>query len=232
MTKFLKVGLSVLALSAASSLQQLSHAQVAGGPAPSVFKVVPTPNIRAFPFHSDLDAVSASSATDIWAVGQSGLHFDGKKWTAFALPQIAGDLTSRISGVADLAPNNVWSVGDINISQQNPNQIIERYDGTLWSVSPGPNFQPTDQPSLEGLTAISATDMWAAGSILTTIGGFPSAFPLFEHYDGTAWTSTIDESNLNGFILGISARATNDVWAVGDIALEVTFIEHYDGTSW
>ena len=232
MTKFVKVGLSVLALSAASSLQQLSHAQVAGGPATSVFKVVPTPNIRAFPFHSDLDAVSASSATDIWAVGQSGVHFDGKKWTAFALPQIAGDLTSRISGVADLAPSNVWSVGDINISQQNPNQIIEHYDGTQWSVSPGPNFQPTDQPSLEGLTAISATDMWAAGSILTTIGGFPSAFPLFEHYDGTAWTSTIDETNLNGFILGISARATNDVWAVGDIALQATFIEHYDGTSW
>jgi hypothetical protein len=137
MTKLSKVGLFVLALSATSSMQQLSHAQVAEAPSSPIFKVVQTPNIRQFPFHSDLDAVSASSASDIWAVGQSGLHFDGQKWTPFALPEIAGDLTSRISGVADLAPNNVWSVGDINIGQQNPNQIIEHFDGTKWSVSQG-----------------------------------------------------------------------------------------------
>jgi hypothetical protein len=232
MPKLRKVSLFVLALSAASSLQQLAHAQVAEAPATSIFKVVRTPNIRPFPFHSDLDAVSASSASDIWAVGQSGIHFDGQKWTAFALPEIAGDLTSRLSGVADLAPDNVWGVGDININQQNPNQIIEHFDGTTWRVSPGPTFQPTDQPSLEGLTAISATDMWAGGSILTTIGGFPSAFPLFEHFDGTSWTATIDESNLNGFMFGISARATNDVWAVGTVGLGATFVEHYDGTAW
>jgi hypothetical protein len=237
MTKYTRIGLFVITLSAASSLQQLSHAQVAEAPASSVFaasifKVVQTPNVRPFPFHSDLDAVSASSASDIWAVGQSGVHFDGQKWTAFVLPEIAGDLTSRISGVADLAPNNVWSVGDINISQQNPNQIIEHFDGTKWSVSPGPQFQPSDQPGLEGLTAISATDMWAGGSILTTIGGFQEAFPLFEHFDGTSWTATIDESNLNSFMFGISAQATNDVWAVGTVALGATFIEHFDGTAW
>jgi hypothetical protein len=232
MTKLIKVGLFVVALSAASSLHQLLHAQVAEAPASSIFKVVRTPNIRRFPFHSDLDAVSASSASDVWAVGQSGVHFNGQKWTAFALPHIAGDLTSRLSGVADLAPDNVWGVGDININQQNPNQIIEHFDGAKWSVSPGPAFQPSDQPSLEGLTAISATDMWAAGSILTTIGGVPMAFPVFEHFDGTSWIATIDESNLGSFMFGVSARATNDVWAVGTVAVGATFIEHFDGTAW
>ena len=231
-TKLIKGGLFLLALSAASSLQQLSYAQIAEAPGSSIFKVVRTPNIRPFPFHSDLAAVSASSGSDIWAVGQSGVHFDGLTWTAFALPDIAGDLTSGISGVADLAPNNVWSVGNIHINEQNPNQIIEHFDGTKWSVSPGPSFQPTDQPTLEGLTAISATNMWAAGAILTTIGGFPSLFPLFEHFDGTSWTATIDESTLNGFIFGISADATNDVWAVGTVSLGATFIEHFDGTAW
>jgi hypothetical protein len=232
MTKLSKVGLFVLALSATSSMQQLSHAQVAEAPSSPIFKVVQTPNIRQFPFHSDLAAVSASSASDIWAVGQSGVHFDGKKWTAFALPDIAGDLTSGITGVADLAPNNVWSVGNININQQNPNQIVEHFDGTKWRVSQGPPFQSSDQPSLQGLTAVSATDMWAAGSILTVIGGFPEAFPLFEHFDGTSWTATIDESNLNNFLFGVSGDATNDVWAVGTAALGATFIEHFDGTSW
>lgn len=232
MIKLIKGGLFLLALSAASSLQQLSYAQIAEAPASSIFTVVHTPNIRPFPFHADLAAVSASSGSDIWAVGQSGVHFDGLTWTAFALPHIAGDLTSGITGVADLAPNNVWSVGNINIGEQNPNQIIEHFDGTRWSVSHGPSFQPTDQPHLEGLTAISATNMWAAGAILTTIGGFPSLFPLFEHFDGTSWTATIDQSTLNGFIFGISADATNDVWAVGTLSLGGTLIEHFDGTAW
>jgi hypothetical protein len=232
MTKYIRIAFFVIAVAASSSLPQRLQAQVGEAPASSVFKVVQTPNIRAFPFHSDLDAVSASSASDIWAVGESGVHFDGEKWSAFALPDIAGDLTSWLSGVADLAPDNVWGVGVINVSQQNPNQIIEHFDGSKWSVSAGPSFQPSDQPSLDGLTAISATDMWAAGSILTTIGGFPEAFPLFEHFDGTSWTATIDESNLDSFMSGVSADATNDVWAVGSIALGATFIEHFDGTAW
>ena len=231
-TKLIKGGLFLLALSAASSQQQLSYAQIAEAPASSIFTVVHTPNIRPFPFHSDLAAVSASSGSDIWAVGQSGVHFDGLRWTAFALPQIAGDLTSGITGVADLAPNNVWSVGNINIGEQNPNQIIEHFNGTRWSVSPGPSFQPTDQPTLEGLTAISATDMWAAGAILTTINGSQFLFPLFEHFDGTSWTATMDELTLNGFLFGISADATNDVWAVGTLSLGGTLIEHFDGTAW
>src|SRR4029077_5115288 len=129
-TNLIKGGLFLLALSAASSLQQLSYAQIAEAPGSSIFKVVRTPNIRPFPFHSDLAAVSASSGSDIWAVGQSGVHFDGLTWTAFALPDIAGDSTSGITGVADLAPNNVWSVGNIHIGEQNPHQIIEHFDGT------------------------------------------------------------------------------------------------------
>jgi hypothetical protein len=214
-------------------MPQALEAQAAQAPASSIFKVVPTPNIRAFPFHSDLATVSASSGNDIWAVGQSGVHFDGTKWTAFAMPHIAGDLTSGLTGVADLAPNNVWAVGNINISQANPNQIIEHFDGTKWSVSPGPVFKPTDQPALDGVSAISPTDMWATGSILTLIGGSQFAFPLFEHFDGTSWTATIDESNLDCFMFGISALATNDVWAVGDVgAVSGTFVEHFDGTSW
>ncbi len=198
----------------------------------SVFKFVPTPNVRAFPFHSDLYAVAASSSNDIWAVGQSGIHFDGKQWSAFALPLVAGDGTSQLTGVADLASNDVWAVGNINIGEANPNQVIEHFNGAKWSVSPGPQFLPTDQPALQGLTATSATDMWAAGSILTLINGEPSAFPMFEHFDGASWTATIDEANSNCFMFGVSALASNDVWAVGNVALAATFIEHFDGAAW
>ena len=49
----------------------------------STFKVVPTPNENT---NNNLLAASASSPNDIWAVGQSTIHFDGTKWTPFQLP--------------------------------------------------------------------------------------------------------------------------------------------------
>jgi hypothetical protein len=229
----LSVVLLPLVLAAMAFHDFAAHAQTTEAPATSIFKVVPVPNIRAFPFHSDLSAVSASSATDIWAVGQSGVHFNGTKWTAFVLPDIAGDLTSGLTGVADLAPNNVWAVGNVDIDEPNPNQVIEHFDSTKWSVSPGPSFTATDQPDLQGVAAISSTDMWATGWILALIDGSQFAFPLFEQFDGSSWTATIDESNPNCFMFGISALATNDVWAVGDVgAVSGTFTEHFDGTGW
>src|SRR5260370_40381475 len=95
MIKLIKGGLFLLARAAASSLQQLSYAQIAKAPASSIFTAVRTPNIRPCPFHADLAAVSASSGSDIWAVGQSGVHFNARAWNAVALPLIAGVWTSR-----------------------------------------------------------------------------------------------------------------------------------------
>ena len=64
------------------------------------------------------------------------------------------------------------------------NQVIEHFDGSKWRLFPGPKFQSTDQPALESLTAVSPSDMWAAGFILTN--NRQSLFPLFEHFDGTS----------------------------------------------
>ena len=56
----------------------------------SAFKVVPTPNGHPKPFQNDLHSVSASSTSDIWAVGFDGtggfasniIHFNGTTWTS------------------------------------------------------------------------------------------------------------------------------------------------------
>jgi hypothetical protein len=64
----------------------------------------------------------------------------------------------------------------------NTNQVIEHYNDSKWSIFPGPTFQQGDQPSLESLTAISLSDMWAGGFIMTN--GGQALFPLFEHFDG------------------------------------------------
>jgi hypothetical protein len=127
-----------------------------------------------------------------------------------------GDNTSKLEGVVDFAPNNVWAVGLTRTSLGNCNQVIEHFDGSKWNLFPGPKLQSTDQPALESLTAVSASDMWAAVFILTNNG--QSLFSLFEHFGGTSGKAfeTFDQG---AAIYGVSADTTNDVWARGNVGV-------------
>jgi hypothetical protein len=189
----------------------------------SIFQRVPTPNENP---DNELFAVSASSPSDIWAVGESAIHYDGAKWTAFPVPTILGDNTGSLLGVADISPTQAWAVG--NGTQ---GQVIEQWDGAAWSVFPSPPFNaPGESAILLAMTAISANDIWALGN-LTDDGVSEN---LFEHWDGAAWTPTIVA--LRGIPTAASSDATNDVWAVGFAGLSAIegkpFVAHYDGTVW
>jgi hypothetical protein len=193
----------------------------------SIFHVVPTPNGNHGVRNNSLSAVSAASPSDIWAVGQTTIHFDGTQWTAFDAPLITGENTSNLNGVVDISPTEAWAVGVVNTGEVNPGQVIEQWNGTQWSEYEGPTFNPGDDPSLFGMTAVSATDIWAVGTLLT--GDTQLLEALFEHWDGTAWTAKT--GHFYGFFQGVSADAANDIWAVG-YSNDVTFSEHYDGKNW
>ncbi len=199
-------------------------------PAGSLFKAVPTPNEN---FDSGLLAASASSPNDIWAVGQSTIHFDGTKWTAFPAPMIKGDNTGNLGGVVDISPTLAWAAGTVNIGEANPGQVIERWDGTKWNVFLGPAFAPGDQPSIFAMAHTSPNDVWAIGSLLSDDGQILNY--LFEHWDGKVWTQTNMISG-DAFLLGASADTTNDAWAVGFSGPEndssQTLALHWNGTSW
>jgi len=201
----------------------VSHAQN------SIFKAVSTPNEN---FNYDLFACSASSPSDIWAVGEEAIHFDGTSWTAVEVPMIKGT-TSELNGVFDISPTEAWAAGIINIGEGNPNQVIEKWDGTQWSIFPGPTFGSGDEPSLFGMSGTSASDIWAVGFLLAGDGNALEA--LFEHFDGTEWTAT-EVADGTPFLLSVSADATNDAWAVGYneavIDEDATLAMHWNGTAW
>jgi hypothetical protein len=203
-----------------------------GTPAPthaqSIFTVVPTPNGHHGTRNNALQAVAASSPSDIWAVGQTTIHFDGTKWTAFPAPMIDGDNTSYLDGVVDISPTEAWAAGIVGIGTASPGQVIERWDGAQWSVFPGPAFGSGEQHSIYGMTSVSANNIWAVGAMLVNNQTLEA---LFEHWDGAAWTA--HTGTFYGFFRGVSADAPNDIWAVGYSGLNfVTFSEHYDGASW
>jgi hypothetical protein len=197
--------------------------------ASSIFQVVHTPNEN---FNNGLQAASASSPTDIWAVGQATIHYDGTTWTAYPAPEIKGDNTSYLGGVVDISPTLAWAGGTVGIGLGNPGQVIEQWNGTEWSVYPGPKFAKGDQPSIKAMASTSANDIWAIGSLL--VDG-QALFFLFEHWDGTQWTATEVDSG-DAFLLGASADATNDAWAVGFNGPEndtsATLAMHFNGSSW
>src|ERR1700733_14493629 len=132
----------------------------------SIFKVVPTPNENT---NNNLLAASASSPNDIWAVGQSTIHFDGTKWTAFPAPFIDG-VDNFLTGVVDVSPTLAWAVGNVSEGENPFQQVIEQWDGKEWSVFPGPNFPPNSQAALFGMASTSASDIWAVGSFADAAG--------------------------------------------------------------
>ncbi|MGD0990311.1 MAG: hypothetical protein ABR874_21065 [Candidatus Sulfotelmatobacter sp.] len=204
--------------------------RASGPPAKSPFQIVTTPNEnQPYPKENYLLSVSASSSTDIWSVGASTIHYDGTNWTAFPAPDMPGNGSNLLNGVADVSPDNVWAVGYINFqivgAYQSP--IVEHFDGTSWSVFPSPQFPAPQTAELNSITAISANDIWAGGEEFED----PYAFPLLEHFDGTSWTQYSPPVS-NCIVRGISADSTDDIWAVGSTLGGGTCTLHYNGSAW
>jgi hypothetical protein len=159
------------------------------------------------PATTGLDGVAALASNDVWAVGGAQiLHWNGIAWSVVSSPQGFYDLQS----VAAVSASDVWAVG----YQEVPSgegyyyyPLVEHWDGSSWSVvGSATGF---GQGYLFGVTAASATSVWAVGDI----GGLSFA----EKWDGTQWihvpTPNVGTSN-NTF--QAVAENSGNVWAVGE----------------
>jgi hypothetical protein len=113
--------------------------------------------------------------------------------------------------------------------------------GSPWAIVSSPNASTTSVSNnvLAGVSALSDSDVWAVGYFSSSNGGAIN-HTLAEHWNGTAWSivPTPNDGTLGSQLLGVSALADNDVWAVGNFSTSTTasggrtLIEHYDGTAW
>jgi len=167
-----------------------------------------------------LSAVSADSANDVWAVGESGnggppiLHFDGTNWSL-----VASHPDIEATSVTALSPTNVWAVGTVGVFANHKTHrqpAIEHWDGMSWSIvpSPNPNKVPTDDSFLNGIEAISANDIWAVGQLNASSS---SPATLTEHWDGTNWKiiNSPNPGNFSNGLSGVTALSDGTVTAVG-----------------
>src|SRR5580698_2857238 len=197
----------------------------------SIFQVVPTPDQNTI--NNQLFAAAASSPNDIWAVGHTVIHFDGNEWSTVPAPGINGDFSNELLGVVDISPTLAWAVGNLGqVGNQlmPPQQVIEQWNGTKWTIFPGPKFPPDSQAIVQSITSTSANDIWAVGNFSFKKKGFQ----LFEHFNGTAWTAeVVPQTNIQE-PLSVSADAPTDAWAVGQQSGDPikTFATHWNGTNW
>jgi hypothetical protein len=216
---------------------------------------VATPNLVHF--DEKLNAVSAATATDVWAVGSTNrtgfahtdplaAHWDGKSWTFVPTPVTTGGTKSILFGVANLSGGNAWAVG----RSAGNRALVEHWDGTAWTIVPTPDpvvpvgdtFTGT---TLTAVSARSANDIWAVGYATGLKGTNADMFTLTMHWNGSAWTivpspnpAVPTPAGTSQALNGVVEIAPNDVWAVGGTS-DVSGFQparpiamHFDGGAW
>src|SRR6185312_744782 len=92
---------------------------------------------------------------------------------------------SGFSDVVTVSKNDVWAVGSTATSFSGPSRaLVEHFDGRSWSLVAIPSTSGT---TLNSITALSATDVWAVG------GGHTL------HWDGHTWSASADPTDLQLF---------------------------------
>lgn len=186
------------------------------------WSVVPTPRLVLLPdTGGELQAIAASSASDVWAVGEVAAtgsvagngrilieHWDGRRWHVVVGPKTGP--RGYLTGVTALSTTDAWAVG------YNPNfPLFEHWDGrhwhlvSRWPVSIRAGRGPFGTGSLSGVAARSSTDVWAVG-----VSGSRTRV---EHWNGTRW-SLVPSPNRTAGWNGLNAvwvGASGDAWAVG-----------------
>jgi hypothetical protein len=179
-----------------------------------------------------LQAISATSPSDVWAAGTVGgfsshnliEHFDGTSWSVVPSPTVSPAPSHDILfAVSADAANDAWAVGTAGRGDNLADEVLH-WDGTAWKVTTAAAGM-----TISGIKALSPTNVWAVGTRLDL--ATHSMVASIEHFDGTAWTIVTSPAPANSSLKGIAAASANDIWAVGQVG-QSTFAEHFDGTTW
>jgi hypothetical protein len=144
---------------------------------------------------------------------------------------------AHLIGVATLSRSDVWAVGYTEAATAG---LILHWDGTAWSreleQSPGRH----GEEAFDGVSAESATDVWAVGS-KTGDAGSGSGVGISEHWDGSTWTSVPVPAPAGAetyYLASVATIAPDDAWAVGAYDPTGTgdssypLVVHWNGARW
>jgi hypothetical protein len=142
----------------------------------TAWSVVPSPDpgVRPDYYSGDfLTAVSASSPSAIWAVGEYEsrgrtktliVHWNGTAWTRVPSPN-PGDprITGSLHAVAATSAASAWAAGCTSNGPDHQSLILH-WNGAAWTQAASPN--PGGRGNLAAIAASSPANAWAVGQLL------------------------------------------------------------------
>jgi hypothetical protein len=136
-------------------------------------------------------------------------------------------------GADALSPSEAWAVGSADTgSVPTRRPVIERYNGTSWSIASGPI--PPGGGELRDVDARASNSVWAVG-FTNSSNGFNT---LVERFNGSSWNIVPSPNpSVQNVLLGVKAFSDQDVWAVGSHNVPgslnfASMIQHWNGSSW
>jgi hypothetical protein len=166
---------------------------------------------------SPIEAASAPSATDIWAVTHLGgyiLHWNGAKWSVAKKVSGAGQFT----GITAFSASSVWVFGGGGFIG---GLGTWHYNGKTWTQVTG------NASGIGGASALSPSNIWA-------IGGTSSPESAIVHYNGSTW-SQVKATALAGFQFhDILAVTPKNIWVLANATSSAfsAWLVHFNGSSW
>jgi hypothetical protein len=180
------------------------------------------------PLTGELFGVWCTSANSCMAVGDgaSGAlaeRWNGTGWSAVSVPMPPGAQAGALAAVDCLTPSACTAVGNYQ-TQKVFAPLIERWDGTAWSVVPSP------RPNLGGLRAVSCATSNSCAAVGCLINGdIGCVGTLAEQWNGTAWK--VEPTPRGGRALdSVSCTAPSDCMAVGFASGALA--ERWNGRAW
>ncbi len=142
-------------------------------------------------------------------------------------PAVSGELTSA----SVVSATELWAVGTAGSALHTNKTLIERFNGSTWSVVTSPN-QGTSNNGLNGVSMISGGG-WAVGYSQPS-GTYQ---PLALQWNGTAWSvNSPAPLTSDSLFVGVDTLADGTAWAVGfqtaANGTRSTLIEHASGGTW
>lgn len=193
-------------------------------------------SFRATSAKRGLLAVAAASPASVWAVGTLIEHWDGRRWSIKASPRTPG-CTPFLLGVTVVSRSDVWAAGKcVDVGRLSAAALIEHWNGRRWTVTFNRQVGSGTYSELLGITAASATSLWAVGDYEASTG----TASLVEHWNGRKWTiQPSPNPSANPAVLdAVTAVSQTNAWAVGyyDTAVppvtSMTLVEHWNGQKW
>jgi hypothetical protein len=121
-----------------------------------------------------------------------------------------------------VSANQIWAVGYAeDFASLKSTTLIERWNGSTWSIVPSPNPAGSNRPNeLFALAASGSNVVWAVGE-----AGYPEEEALILRLNGNRWRAV--PNGCGTALYGLDVVSANDVWAVGP-----NTTCHFDGSAW